>query len=78
MCLKVAARHDVAGCGDGAAALARHDLPRVRAQALRALAVVGDTEHVAVVESALDDPDPVVRRHAARAREALSARLDLG
>lgn len=78
MCLKVATRHDVAGAGDGAAALALHDLPRVRAQVMRALAVVGDSEHVAVVEVALDDPDPVVRRQAARAREALAARLDRG
>lgn len=76
MCLKVATRHDVAGAGDGAAALAHHDLPRVRAQAMRALAVVGDSEHVAVAEVALDDPDPVVRRHAARACEALATRLD--
>jgi hypothetical protein len=76
MCLKVTARHDVAGAGDGAAALAGHALPRVRAQAMRALAVVGDTEHVPVVEAALTDPEPVVRRHAARAHEALAARLD--
>lgn len=76
MCLKVAARHEVAGSGDGAAALAGHDLPRVRAQALRCLAVVGDTEHLAVVDAALGDPDPVVRRHAERARLALAARLD--
>ena len=47
MCLKVAARHEVAGAGDGAAALADHELPRVRAAAMRALAVAGDTEHVA-------------------------------
>lgn len=30
MCLEVVARHEVAGAGDGAAALAEHDLPRVR------------------------------------------------
>lgn len=76
MCLKVVAHHDVAGAGDGAAALVGHGLPRVRAQALRALAVVGDTEHVAVVEAALDDPDPDVRRRAARSLEALEGRLD--
>jgi hypothetical protein len=77
MCLKVVARHDVAGAGDGAARLAVHTLPRVRAQALRALAVVGDTEHLAVVQEAQDDPDPDVRRHAGRAWEALAMRLDL-
>jgi hypothetical protein len=77
MCLKVVARHDVAGAGDGAAALAGHELPRVRAQAMRALAVVGDTEHVDVVRAGLDDPAPKVRRQAGRAWETLRRRLDL-
>ncbi len=77
MCLKVAARHDVAGTGDGAAALADHELPRVRAQAMRALAVVGDSEHVAVVRDRLDDEDAEVRTQAARALDALERRLDL-
>lgn len=77
MCLKVAARHEVAGTGDGAARLATHELPRVRAAALRALAVVGDSEHAASVEDRLDDPDEAVRRAAAQARERLGQRLDL-
>lgn len=77
MCLKVAARHDVAGTGDGAARLAGHELPRVRAQAMRALAVVGDREHVAAVQGRLDDPDAEVRKQAARALEAMERRLDL-
>jgi HEAT repeats len=77
MCLKVSARYDVAGAGPGAAALAAHDLPRVRAAAARALAVVGDTEHVAVVETLLDDEDTAVRAAAARALAAMSKRLGL-
>ncbi len=77
MCLKVAARHEVAGSGDGAARLVGHELPRVRAQALRALAVVGDTEHLPVVEAALGDQEPDVRRRAAQALEVLAKRLDL-
>jgi len=77
MCLKVVAAHDVAGAGDGAAALAAHDLPRVRAAAMRALAVAGDTEHVDVVRDHLDDPDPAVRRAAARSLERMTVRLDL-
>ena len=77
MCLKVAAKHEVAGAGDGAAVLVGAELPRVRGHALRALAVCGDTEHVEVVRDALDDPDPDVRRHAARALERLEKRLDL-
>jgi hypothetical protein len=78
MCLKVVARHDVAGAGDGAARLLDHPLPRVRVAALRALAVVGDTEHAAEVRAAQDDPDADVRRQAGRAWEALRDRLDLG
>jgi hypothetical protein len=77
MCLKVTARHEVAGAGDGAARLATHDLPRVRAQAMRALAAVGDTEHVAAVRARLDDEHPDVRRAAAQALERLASRLDL-
>ena len=77
MCLKVAAAHEVAGTGDGAAALASHQLPRVRAAAMRTLAVVGDTEHAEVVHAGQDDPDPAVRRAAARAWMLLQQRLDL-
>jgi len=77
MCLKVVARHDVAGAGDGAARLVEHPLPRVRVAALRALVVAGDTEHVAVVATARDDPDDDVRRAAGRAWEAMRERLAL-
>jgi HEAT repeat protein len=44
---------------------------------MRALAVVGDREHVAVVRDRLDDPDAEVRRRAARALEEMERRLDL-
>ncbi len=77
MCLKVSARHAVAGTGDGAALLAGHELPRVRVQALRCLGVTGDTEHLDVVEAALEDDEAVVRAQAGRAVEALRRRLDL-
>lgn len=77
MCLKVATRREVAGTGDGAAALADHALPRVRAQAMRTLAACGDTEHVAAVRDRLHDPHEDVRRQAARALDRLAQRLDL-
>ena len=77
MCLKVAARYDVAGSGPGAAALTTHELPRVRGNAVRTLGVVGDTEHAAAVVAALDDVDESVRSQAARAYERMAARLDL-
>jgi hypothetical protein len=78
MCLKVSAKYDVAGAGPGAAALTTHELPRVRANAVRTLGVVGDTEHVDAVRAVLDhDPEEWVRVHAARAYERMATRLDL-
>jgi HEAT repeat protein len=44
---------------------------------VRTLGVVGDTEHVEVVEAALDDPDVSVRMAAERAMTRLVERLDL-
>ena len=77
MCLKVSTRRELGQAGPGAYALLGHPLPRVRGQALRTLGAAGDTEHVAAVRRALDDPHPDVRRHAGRALERMSARLDL-
>jgi len=77
MCLKVCARHDVAGAGEGAAAWLDAELPRVRAQALRALAVVGDTEHLELVRALLEDPEEVVRVQAERALKRMAARMDI-
>jgi hypothetical protein len=77
MCLKVSAKYDVAGAGPGAARLTRHELPRVRANAVRTLGVVGDTEHARDVLAVLDDPEESVREHAARAYTRMARRLDL-
>ncbi|MFZ5849519.1 MAG: HEAT repeat domain-containing protein, partial [Actinomycetota bacterium] len=62
---------------DGAVRRAGHDLPRVRATALRMLGRAGDTEHVAVVRAGLEDRDEAVRRAAALALERMVERLDL-
>ena len=77
MCLKISAKYDVAGTGPGAALLTRHDLPRVRANAVRALGVVGDTEHVDDVLAVLHDHEEWVREHAERAYARMARRLDL-
>ena len=77
MCLKVSAKYDVAGTGPGAALLTRHELPRVRANAVRTLGVVGDTEHADDVLAVLHDPEEWVREHAARAYTRMALRLDL-
>ena len=76
MCLKVSTRR-LLPCGDDAVRLAGHELPRVRAAAMRALALCGDTEHVETVRDALADEADEVRRAAARALERLESRLDL-
>ncbi len=76
MCLKVSARHGLA-CGDEAVRLAGHDLPRVRATAMRALGACGDTEHLDAVRAGLEDEAEEVRRAAARALERMESRLDL-
>jgi hypothetical protein len=77
MCLKVAARREVAEASEGSGALAVHMRPRVRVAALRALGGAGHTEHVPVVERALDDVDEAVRRAAGLAMERMVRRLDL-
>jgi HEAT repeat protein len=77
MCLKVAAAREVAEAADGAVALAGHRLPRMRASAVRALGLVGDTEHVAEVRSAVGDADLQVRRAAVLAMRRMVERLDL-
>ncbi len=77
MSLKVAARRELAEAADAAVGLSGHELPRVRAVAMRCLGLVGDTEHVPAVRSGLDDPDPQVRRAAGLALERMVSRLDL-
>ena len=77
MCLKVSTRHELGAAGPGAARLAHHELPRVRAEAMRTLGAAGDTEHVGVVRAATEDEHPDVRRQAGRALERMAARLDL-
>ncbi len=76
MCLKVSARRDLPA-GDEAVGLARHELPRVRAAALRALGAAGDVEHLPAVRHALHDDAEEVRAAAARALDRLRSRLDL-
>ncbi len=77
MCLKVSVKREIGEAGPDAAALAGHDVPRVRAAAARTLGIVGDTEHVEAVRTALDDPEVSVRRAAERALSLMAGRLDL-
>jgi hypothetical protein len=76
-CLKVSTLRELGPAGPAAARLAGHELPRVRAQAIRTLGAVGDTEHVDPVDAALDDPEVSVRTAAERAMARMVERLDL-
>lgn len=76
MCLKVSAKRELPAAED-TIRLVDYELPRVRAAAVRALGVGGDTEHVDAVVTALSDPEEQVRRAAARALERMEKRLDL-
>jgi HEAT repeat protein len=78
MSLKVSTKRELGEAGPRAAVLAvEGELPRVRVQALRTLGAVGDTEHVDVVRSLLEDEEAQVRRQAARSLSQLARRLDL-
>lgn len=76
-CLKVSTVRQIGAAGPGAALLLDHRLARVRAQAVRTLGVVGDTEHVSAVRSARGDAEAAVRQAADRALRQLNERLDL-
>jgi hypothetical protein len=76
MSAKVARARELGEAGDALARLTGDDVRRVRLAAVRALAVVGEGEHAAALHEALDDPEPDVRRAAARALEDLASRLD--
>lgn len=77
MAMKAATVHELGEAGPAALPWLDAELPRVRAVACRLLGVVGDTEHVDAVAACLDDPDPAVRKAAARALGVLRRRLDL-
>lgn len=74
---KVIAKREVPDAADRLAALITDDdTPRVRAAACRALAGVGEGEHLPVLSAATNDPDPVIARPAERAYDLLRDRLD--
>lgn len=77
MCAKIVARHELGAAAPECARLAGEDeVPRVRVASLRALAVVGESEHAPIVLDALRDTDPSVVRAAERTLEAMEQRLD--
>lgn len=77
MCAKVVGKRELAEGADALVVLASHGLPRVRMQAVRALGVVGEREHLSVLHAALTDQDSAVRRAAVIAMERRAIGLDL-
>jgi len=76
MAAKVIRRREIGVAADRLADLVSDPVPRVRAAAVRGLAVTGEFEHAAALRRALEDPDGTVRKAAGDALERLSARLD--
>jgi hypothetical protein len=74
MCAKVVAERLIA-CPDQLAEIATDEVARVRAQAARALGVVGTAEHRGILKPLLKDPDIDVRRQAGAALQALTERV---
>lgn len=75
MCCRVVAARGL-GFGEDVAALTRDETPRVRANAARALGLVGEFEQARLVKAMLKDPDVEVRRQAGAALKQLERRLD--
>lgn len=76
MCLKVSVRRELPAADD-AAALAGHELARVRMAAVRVLGTSGEREHLGLVRQSLTDEDEGVRRASQRSLGRLTIRLDL-
>jgi hypothetical protein len=76
MCLKVCRAHDVSQVSAECMSALKSETPRVRAAAIRALAVVGDVEHIEWVEALRGDVVPTVANAAKRAAKEMRIRLD--
>ncbi|HEU4948370.1 MAG TPA: HEAT repeat domain-containing protein [Kribbella sp.] len=73
---RIVAQRELGQVVDELLPMLEHELPRVRATAVRAIGVAGEFEHVPAVEELRDDPDPAVRAAVERALERLVDRLD--
>jgi hypothetical protein len=76
MCAKVARAHEVGAAAAELCARCADEVPRVRAAAVRALAVVGEAEDAGAVRDCVDDSEPSVAASAERALQAMTKRLD--
>lgn len=73
---RITAQRELGQLVDALLPMLDHELPRVRAAAVRAIGAAGEYEHAAAVEALREDPDNAVRVAVDRALEKLSQRLD--
>jgi hypothetical protein len=73
---RITAQRELGQLVDALLPMLDHELPRVRAAAVRAIGAAGEFEHVEAVEELLDDPDHTVRAAVERALDRLERRLD--
>lgn len=73
---RIAAQRELGQLVDALLPMLDHELPRVRAAAVRAVGAAGEYEHAEAVGALKDDPDNAVRAAVERALERLERRLD--
>ncbi len=73
---RIAAQRELGQLVDALLPMLDHELPRVRAAAVRAMGAAGEVEHAEAVEHLRDDPDNTVRIAVDRALNRLANRLD--
>jgi hypothetical protein len=73
---RITAQRELGELVDHLLPMLAHDLPRVRAAAVRAVCAAGEYEHAKAIGPLRDDPDHTVRATVEKALENLEARLD--
>jgi hypothetical protein len=73
---RITAQRELGQLVDALIPMLDHELPRVRAAAVRAVGAAGEFEHAEAVEPLAADPDNAVRVAVERALERLAERLD--
>ncbi|HET6989525.1 MAG TPA: HEAT repeat domain-containing protein [Kribbella sp.] len=73
---RITAQRELGQLVDALLPMLAHELPRVRAAAVRAIGAAGEFEHAEAIENLRDDPDQAVRAAVERALERLERRLD--
>ncbi|MEU8221819.1 HEAT repeat domain-containing protein [Kribbella sp. NPDC048915] len=73
---RITAQRELGELVDALLPMLDHELPRVRAAAVRAVGAAGEYEHAEAIRPLADDPDHTVRAAVERALATLGQRLD--